>query len=176
MVNLNRMAGAAGQSPTMAEAAKASLHPDPVDLTVGEPEGPPPAEAREAASRAALLGQTRYGPVAGLPALRARVAEDLTRRDGVARAVDNVLVTAGGKPAILDALRCILEPGDEVFRSILQSGMGYEDAAQQAPLYLKTTDEMLEEFAYLGEEGYLIHCELREGSQHCQKQPFSEAC
>lgn len=45
-----------------------------------------------------------------------------------------------------------LEPGDEVFRSILQAGMGYEDAAQQPPLYYKTTEEMLEEFAYLGEE------------------------
>ncbi len=45
-----------------------------------------------------------------------------------------------------------LDPGDEVFRSILQSGMGFEDAAQQAPLYLKTTDEMLEEFSYLGED------------------------
>ena len=114
MVKLNRMAGSAGQSPTMAESAKASLHPDPVDLTVGEPEGPPPPEVREAASRAALLGHTRYGPVAGLPALRALVAEDLTRRDLAARTVDNILVTAGGKPAILDALRCILEPGDEV--------------------------------------------------------------
>jgi DNA polymerase-3 subunit alpha (Gram-positive type) len=45
-----------------------------------------------------------------------------------------------------------LDPGDEVFRSILQFGMGYEDAAMQAPLYLKTTDEMLDEFAYLGKE------------------------
>jgi len=44
-----------------------------------------------------------------------------------------------------------LEPGDEVFRSILQTGMGYEDAALQAPLFFKTTDEMLTEFAYLGE-------------------------
>ncbi|MCD4813151.1 PolC-type DNA polymerase III [bacterium] len=43
-----------------------------------------------------------------------------------------------------------LEPGDEVFRSILQSGMGYDDATLQAPLFFKSTDEMLEEFAYLG--------------------------
>jgi DNA polymerase III subunit alpha, Gram-positive type len=43
-----------------------------------------------------------------------------------------------------------MEPDDEVFRSILQSGMGYSDAALQAPLYLKTTNEMLDEFTYLG--------------------------
>ncbi|MCK5242755.1 PolC-type DNA polymerase III [bacterium] len=44
-----------------------------------------------------------------------------------------------------------LEPDDEVFRSILQSGMGYADAARQATLFFKTTREMLDEFAYLGE-------------------------
>jgi aspartate aminotransferase len=98
----------------MAGASASCLHPDPVDLTVGEPEGLPPEEVREAAARAARDGRTRYGPAAGLPALRALLAEDLTRRDGSPRTPENILVTAGGKPAILDALRCILEPGDEV--------------------------------------------------------------
>jgi DNA polymerase-3 subunit alpha (Gram-positive type) len=45
-----------------------------------------------------------------------------------------------------------LEPEDEIFRRILMSGQGYEDAEEQAPLYFKTTDEMLEDFSYLGEE------------------------
>jgi DNA polymerase-3 subunit alpha (Gram-positive type) len=45
-----------------------------------------------------------------------------------------------------------LKPEDEIFRRILMSGQGYEDAEEQAPLYFKTTDEMLEEFSYLGEE------------------------
>ena len=43
-------------------------------------------------------------------------------------------------------------PEDEVFRRILMSGKGFSDADQQGPLYLKTTEEMLEEFAYLGEK------------------------
>lgn len=114
MVSLNAKAASAQLSPTMAGASAPCRHPDPVDLTVGEPEGPPPIEVREAAGRAALEGRTRYGPVAGLPELRARFAADLQRRDGVARNEADVLITAGGKPAILDALRCILEPGDEV--------------------------------------------------------------
>ena len=45
-----------------------------------------------------------------------------------------------------------LDPQDEVYRRILQYGQGYEDADMQAPLYLRTTEEMLKEFAYLGEE------------------------
>ncbi|BDU74278.1 pyridoxal phosphate-dependent aminotransferase [Mesoterricola silvestris] len=114
MVTLNTRAGSAGLSPTMAGASAPCLHPDPVDLTVGEPEGLPPVEVREAAARAALEGRTRYGPAQGLPALRELLAADLTRRDGISRSAESVLVTAGGKPAILDALRCILEPGDEV--------------------------------------------------------------
>ncbi|NLT96032.1 MAG: PolC-type DNA polymerase III, partial [Clostridia bacterium] len=44
-------------------------------------------------------------------------------------------------------------PEDEVFRRILMAGKGFSDADQQGPLYFKTTDEMLEEFAYLGETG-----------------------
>ena len=45
-----------------------------------------------------------------------------------------------------------LNPEDSIYREILLAGQGYEDAAHQPPLYLRTTTEMLDEFAYLGEE------------------------
>ncbi|MDR2545952.1 MAG: PolC-type DNA polymerase III [Lachnospiraceae bacterium] len=45
-----------------------------------------------------------------------------------------------------------LDPEDEVYRRIIMAGNGYADADEQAPLYLRTTEEMLAEFAYLGEE------------------------
>ncbi len=45
-----------------------------------------------------------------------------------------------------------LDPQDSEYRKILMAGQGYEDAQYQAPLYLKTTKEMLEDFAYLGEK------------------------
>ena len=43
-----------------------------------------------------------------------------------------------------------LNPEDEVYRRILMAGQGFSDADQQAPLYLRTTEEMLKEFDYLG--------------------------
>lgn len=45
-----------------------------------------------------------------------------------------------------------LNPEDSIFRAILMAGMGFDDADNQPPLYLKTTDEMLEEFSYFGAE------------------------
>ncbi len=45
-----------------------------------------------------------------------------------------------------------LRPEDSLYRTILLSGQGFEDAERQAPLYFRTTDEMLSEFSYLGEK------------------------
>ena len=45
-----------------------------------------------------------------------------------------------------------LDPEDEVYRRIILAGNGFKDADDQAPLYLRTTEEMLNEFTYLGSE------------------------
>ncbi len=45
-----------------------------------------------------------------------------------------------------------LDPGDEVFRRIIMAGKGFKDADRQPPLYLRTTEEMVQEFMYLGRE------------------------
>lgn len=45
-----------------------------------------------------------------------------------------------------------LDPEDEAYRRIIMAGKGFSDADDQAPLFYKTTEEMLEEFAYLGAE------------------------
>ena len=45
-----------------------------------------------------------------------------------------------------------MNPEDEIYRRIIQAGQGYDDADMQAPLYFRTTDEMLKEFDYLSKE------------------------
>ncbi len=56
------------------------------------------------------------------------------------------------KPVVATCDVHFMDPQDEVYRRIIMAGSGFSDADQQAPLYLRTTEEMLQEFSYLGSE------------------------
>lgn len=57
-----------------------------------------------------------------------------------------------GKPVCATGDVHFLNKGDAKFRAIIQSSMGFDDCDNQAPLYLKSTNQMLDELSYLGEE------------------------
>ena len=70
---------------------------------------------------------------------------DINRKvDALARKLDKMLI------ATCDVH--FLNPEDAIYRAMLQKANGYRDADRQPPLYLRTTDEMLAEFDYLGAE------------------------
>ncbi len=82
-------------------------------------------------------------------------------RNGVLKSKDDLIsinrkiVELGEKLNKLVCATCdvhFMDPEDEIYRRILQAGQGFDDADYQAPLYLRTTEEMLNEFAYLGKE------------------------
>ncbi|WFA09914.1 DNA polymerase III subunit alpha [Tissierella sp. Yu-01] len=80
--------------------------------------------------------------------------EQVPNRDYL-KEINRKIVALGeklNKPVVATGDVHFLDPEDEIYRRILEAGQGYKDADNQAPLYLKTTDEMLDEFSYLGRE------------------------
>ena len=91
------------------------------NLTVGDfdpRQFPVPAALRDLAIAALEKGETNYPPSDGLLALREAVAAYTAREHAVNLPVASVLITAGGRPAIYAAFRCIVDPGDAVLFAV----------------------------------------------------------
>ncbi|HOU13105.1 MAG TPA: pyridoxal phosphate-dependent aminotransferase [Anaerolineae bacterium] len=86
---------------------------DVCNFGVGEPDFITPANVREAAKAALDAGQTKYSQTAGLPRLRALVAEKLNRENNLPYTREQVMISTGGKQALYNVMLAILGPGDE---------------------------------------------------------------
>ena len=83
------------------------------------------------------------------------IAEGKVADDEGLRELNRKIVALGkklGKPVVATCDAHFMNKEDEIYRKILLSGMKFSDADKDVGLYLRTTEEMLDEFAYLGEE------------------------
>jgi len=85
-----------------------------ISLSVGEPDFDTPEHVKEAAQAAMGRGESKYPPIAGIPALREAVAEKFRRDNGLTYKPAETIVSNGGKQIIANALLATLNPGDEV--------------------------------------------------------------
>ena len=91
---------------------------DVINLTLGDPDLPPPQSVRNAACDAIQKCKTRYSANAGLLELRQVIAESFTKEYGLpCNPAEEVVVTIGGMEALYLALSSSIDPGDEVIIS-----------------------------------------------------------
>ena len=108
----------ASQCLVMAARAKAmkAAGVDVVSMSLGEPDMDTPEHVRRDAQEAVDNHWSHYGPVAGIPALREAVAgyQNSITGNAIPWIADDVLVSAGAKMAIYNAIQAVVNPGDEV--------------------------------------------------------------
>jgi len=98
---------------TLAKKLKAEGR-DIINLGAGEPDFDTPAFIRQAAIDAIQGGATRYTPAAGLPELRQAVARELARGPNPELDPDGVVVSAGAKHSLFNAIFSVVGPGEEM--------------------------------------------------------------
>ena len=86
--------------------------PNSINLGLGEPDLAPPEEAIKGMNEAASKGLNKYGPTAGIPELRAAIAERFSMYGRLE--AGNIMVTPSGSSALLEITQSMIDPGDEV--------------------------------------------------------------
>ena len=115
---ISRRVESLSPSATLAMSAKSSelraQGVDVINLSVGEPDFNTPDHIKEAAKRAIDENYTHYPPVPGYMPLRRAIAEKLRRDNGLEYAPEQIVVSAGAKHSLSNAVLALVNPGDEV--------------------------------------------------------------
>ncbi len=96
-----------------AKALKASGM-DICSFSAGEPDFDTPTHIKAAAKRALDLGETKYGPAAGIPELKQAIADKLAHDNQLVYLAKQIIVTNGGKHSLYNLMMALLDPGDQV--------------------------------------------------------------
>lgn len=116
---------------------------DIISFGAGEPDFGTPGPICEAGIQAISDGHTRYTASAGIPQLRTAIADKLAKENGVTVAPEQVIVSAGAKQSVFNALMTLCNPGDEVIL-IAPYWMTYRDQitlAEATPVAVRTSVE-----------------------------------
>src|SRR5262249_171401 len=114
-----------------------------LDFALGEPDFNTPDHIQQAAIRAMKAGQTHYTPAAGIPELRAAVAELYSKQQGLPTDPAQDVISNGAKHSIHNALMAVCGPGDEVIIPA-PYWVSYSDLVKltgATPIVLPTTEE-----------------------------------
>ncbi len=119
MHTLSNRINALAESQTLEMAKKArelkAKGVDVISLNLGEPDFQTPQHIKEAAKKAIDSGYSFYTPVSGIAELRKAIAEKLQKENGLTdMKAENVVVSTGAKQSLVNALMCLVNPGDEV--------------------------------------------------------------
>jgi len=117
-LKLSRRLSLIEPSPTLAVSAKAAALRaqglDVISFGAGEPDFDTPSHIKESAKKALDAGATKYTLVEGTPALRAAVAKWLGKAHGLDIAPNEIIVSAGAKQSLFNAMHALVDEGDEV--------------------------------------------------------------
>ncbi len=117
-MKISQRALAIAPSPTIAMSSRAKAMraqgQDVISFDVGEPDFPTPENICRAACDAIAAGHTKYTPAAGLPKLKEAIVQATARDVGLQYDPAQVVVSNGGKHALMNIWESIVDPGDEV--------------------------------------------------------------
>lgn len=116
---------------------------DVIALSSGEPDFETPENVRAVAQAAVARGESKYPPVAGLPALREAVARKFKRENGLDYRPGQTIVSNGAKQVIANAMLATLNPGDEVVIPTPYYGLYLQltQLAMAQPVFVQTRTE-----------------------------------